>query len=168
MSTIPEFKFARVGVILHRGPDERYFSVLRDGLARLGYTEGRNIAFEPRFAHGQLDRTTALASELVALEVDVIVAVGGVGARAAQRSTSKIPIVFAIVLDPVAVGFATTMERPGGNVTGVTNYHPGQAVEQLKLIKEVLPALSRVAILSDEDVPRSQQDGWTRSKNPMT
>jgi putative ABC transport system substrate-binding protein len=70
---------ARVGVILHRGPDDDpYYNALRDGLAQLGYAEGQNIAFEPRFAHGQLDRTLALASELVRLEMDVIVAVGGV------------------------------------------------------------------------------------------
>jgi putative ABC transport system substrate-binding protein len=154
---------ARVGVILHRGPDDPHYLALRDGLARLGYTEGQDIAFEPRFAHGQLDRTSAFASELVKLGVDVIVAVGAVGARAAQRATNKIPVLFAIVLDPVAAGFSGSMQRPGGNVTGVTNYDPGQAIEQLKLIKSVVPSLRRMAILSDEDVPRNQLDGW----NPL-
>jgi putative tryptophan/tyrosine transport system substrate-binding protein len=154
---------ARVGVILHRGPDDPYYNALRDGLAQLGYAEGQNIAFEPRFAHGQLDRTSAFASELVRLGVDVIVAVGGVGARAAQRATNKIPVLFAIVLDPVAAGFAASIERPGGNVTGVTNSDPGQATEQLKLIKAVVPSLRRTAILSDEDAPRRQLDGW----NPL-
>jgi putative tryptophan/tyrosine transport system substrate-binding protein len=154
---------ARVGVILHRGPDDPYYNALRDGLAQLGYAEGQNIAFESRFAHGQLDRTSAFASELVRLGVDVIVAVGGVGARAAQRATNEIPVLFAIVLDPVAAGFAASIERPGGNVTGVTNYDPGQAIEQLKLIKAVVPSLRRTAILSDEDAPRGQLDGW----NPL-
>jgi putative ABC transport system substrate-binding protein len=160
---MPKSRLARVGVILHRGPGDPYYKALRDGLAQLGYAEGRNIAFEPRFAHGQLDRTPALASELVGLGVDVVVAVGAVGARAAQRATDRIPVVFAIVLDPVAAGFAASMERPGGNVTGVTNYDPGQAVEQLGLIQAVVPALRRIAILSDEDIPRSQRDGW----NPL-
>lgn len=153
---------ARVGVILHRGPDP-FYNGLREGLARLGYTEGRNIAFEPRFAHGQLDRTSDFASELVTLDVDVIVAVGAVGARAAQRATKTIPVVFSIVLDPVVAGFAASMERPGGNVTGVTNFDQDQAVEQLRLLKAVFPHLGRVAILSDEEIPRSQQDGW----NPL-
>jgi putative ABC transport system substrate-binding protein len=154
---------ARVGVILHRGPDDPHYHALRDGLARLGYAEGQNIAFEARFAHGQLDRTPALAAELVGLGVDVIVAVGAVGARAAQRATNDIPVLFAIVLDPVAAGFAASMERPGGNVTGVTNYDPHQAIEQLKLLKAVVPSLRCVAILSDEDIPRNQRDGW----NPL-
>jgi len=154
---------ARVGVILHRGPEEPYYDALRDGLAQLGYVEGRNISFEPRFAHGQLDRTSGFASDLVGLGVDVIVAVGGVGARAAQRATNEIPIVFAIVLDPVATGFAASIERPGGNVTGVTNYDPGQAVEQLKLLQAAVPSLRRIAILSDEEAPRSHLDGW----NPL-
>jgi putative ABC transport system substrate-binding protein len=154
---------ARVGVILHGSPDGPYYNALRGGLARLGYAEGQNIAFEPRFARGQLDRTPAFAAELVGLGVDVIVAVGGVGARAAQRATDKIPVIFTIVLDPVAAGFAASMERPGGNVTGVTNYDPAQAIEQLELIQAVVPSLRRIAILSDEDVPRSQLDGW----NPL-
>jgi putative ABC transport system substrate-binding protein len=145
---------ARVGVILHRGPDDPYYNALRDGLARLGYAEGRNIAYEPRFAHGQLDRTSAFASELVGLGVDVIIAVGGVGARAAQRATNTIPVLFAIVLDPVATGFAASMERPEGNVTGVTNYDPGQAIEQLTLIQAVVASLRRIAILSDESTGR--------------
>jgi putative ABC transport system substrate-binding protein len=153
----------RVGVILHRGPDDPYYNALRGGLAQLGYAEGRNIAFEPRFAHGQLDRTSGFALELVGLGVDVIVAVGGVGARAAQRATNNIPVLFAIVLDPVAAGFAASIERPGGNVTGVTNYDPGQAIQQLTLIKAAIPSLRRIAILSDEDIPRSQLDGW----NPL-
>jgi putative ABC transport system substrate-binding protein len=154
---------ARVGVILHRGPDDPYYKALLASLAQLGYAEGRNIAFESRFAHGQLDRTPAFAAELVGLGVDVIVAVGAVGARAAQRATDKIPVLFAIVLDPVAAGFAPSMERPGANVTGVTNYDPVQAIEQLKLIQAVLPSLRRTAILSDEDIPRSELDGW----NPL-
>ena len=154
---------ARVGVILHRGPDDPHYSALLASLAQLGYAEGRNIAFEPRFAHGQLDRTPAFAAELVGLGVDAIVAVGAVGARAAQRATNKIPVLFAIVLDPIAAGFAASIERPGGNVTGVTNYDPGQAREQLKLIQAVIPLLRRTAILSDEDIPRSELDGW----NPL-
>jgi putative ABC transport system substrate-binding protein len=123
--------------------------------------EGRSIIFEPRFARGQLDRAPELAAELVALNVDVIVAVGAVGAGAAQKATAKIPIVFAVVLDPVALGYAATLERPGGNVTGITSFDPQQATKQFEMLKELFPNLARVAILSDQNIPRA--DGW----NPL-
>ena len=155
-----EAKMPRVGVILLGGPAPA-FDELRKGFALLGYVEGRNIVFEPRFAQGQLNRVPDFAAELVRLDVDVIVAGGAVGAQAAQKATTKIPIVFTAVIDPVAVGLATTLERPGGNVTGITSFDPQQPRKQFELLKELFPKLARVAILSDEDVPRV--DGW----NPL-
>jgi putative tryptophan/tyrosine transport system substrate-binding protein len=79
---------------------------------------------------------------------------------AAKNATSTIPIVFSAVLDPVPLGYATSLDRPGGNVTGVTSFDPQQATQQFKLLKEILPKLSRVAILSDQNIPRAQ-DGWS-------
>jgi ABC transporter substrate binding protein len=102
-----------------------------------------------------------LAAELVALNVDIIVSLGAVGAQAARKASTKVPVVFVGAIDPIAVGFAATLERPGGNVTGITSFDPQQASKQFSLLKQVIPHLSRVAILSDEDIPRI--DGW----NPL-
>lgn len=154
-------KIPRIGIIL-LATQEPTFGGLRQGLARLGYVEGQNITFEPRAAQGQLDRVPDFAAELVRLDVDVIVAVGAVGAAAAQKLTTKIPIIFAVVIDPVAAGFAATLERPGGNITGITSFDPQQPAKQFELLKEVFPKLSRVAFLSDQDIPRAT-DGW----NPL-
>jgi putative ABC transport system substrate-binding protein len=156
-------KIPHVGVIVNGAPGPN-FDEFRRGLSRLGYVEGRNIIFEPRFAQGELGRLPDFAAELVRLDVDVIVAVGAVGARAAQKATAKIPIVFAAVIDPVPVGFAATLERPGGNVTGITSFDPQQPRKQFELLKQVLPNLARVALLSDQDIPDAPSDrGW----NPL-
>ena len=160
LATPQEAKLPRIGVLLLGGPGPRYDG-LRQDFAHLGYVEGRNIVLEPRFARGQFDRAPALAAELAALNVDVIVAVGAIGVGAAQKATTKIPIVFAAVLDPVALGYAATLERPGGNITGIISFDPQQATKQFEILKEVIPNLSRVAILSDQDIPRT--DGW----NPL-
>ena len=155
-----EIKAPRVGVILNDAPGP-VFDALRQGFVQLGYVEGRNIIIEGRFAHGKLDRVPELAAELVGLNVDVIASLGAVGAQAARKASAKIPIVFVGAIDPVAVGFAATLERPGGNVTGITSFDPQQATKQFEILKEVIPKLDRVAILSDEDIPRV--DGW----NPL-
>ncbi len=163
LATPQEAKLPRVGVLLLGGPGPSY-DELRQEFAKLGYVEGRNIIFEPRFARGQLDRAPALAAELVTLNVDVIVTAGAIGVGAAQKATTKIPIVFAAVLDPVALvalGYAATLERPGGNITGISSFDPQRATKQFEILTEVIPNLSRVAILSDQDIPRT--DGW----NPL-
>ena len=150
----------RIGVIVHRGRDA-LFNAFVKSLAEHGYVDGQTIALEPRFAEGVLERTTGFAEDLVAGKVDLIVAIGAVGARAAQRATDQIPIVYSIVLDPVEAGFAAALDRPDGNMAGVTNYDPDLAVEQLTLLKTAVPDLKRIAILSDVDIPRS--GGW----NPL-
>jgi putative ABC transport system substrate-binding protein len=155
-----DIKVPRVGVILNDSPGP-VFDALRQGFAQLGYVEGRNIIIEGRFAHGNLDRVPELATELVGLDVDVIASLGAVGAQAARKASTKIPIVFVGAIDPVAVGFAATLERPGGNVTGITSFDPQLATRQFGILREVIPRLERVAILSDEDIPRV--DGW----NPL-
>lgn len=152
-ATPQEAKLPRVGMLLLGGPGPRYDG-LRQDFAKLGYVDGKNIIFEPRFARGQFDRTPALAAELVAVNVDVIVAVGAIAVEAARKATAKIPIVLAAVLDPVALGYAATLERPGGNITGIISFDPQQATRQFEILKELIPNLARVAILSDQDIPR--------------
>jgi len=150
----------RIGIVANEAPGP-VFDALQQGFAKLGYLEGRNIIIEGRFAYGNLDRVPELVAELVGLNVDVIVSLGALGAHVARKVSSKVPIVFVGVIDPIAVGFAETLERPGGNVTGITSFVPQQVRKQFELLKQVLPHLSRVAILSDEDIPRV--DGW----NPL-
>ena len=152
-------KVPRVGIII-AGPGS-IFDTLRKGLEQLGYVEGQTITIEPRFHKGDLDRLADLAAELVRLDVDVIVAGGGVGARAAQKATTTIPVVFTAVIDPIPVGFAATMERPGGNITGITSFDPQQPRKQFELLKEMMPNLARVAVLTDQDLPHAPSDpGW--------
>ena len=151
-------KISRVGLMQNgvRGPD---FDGLRNGFADLGYAEGRNIIFEPRFAEHQLDRHPSFAADLVRLGVDLILTFGGPATMAAKKVTTKIPIVFLLVADPVAIGVAASLGRPGSNATGVTNHDPQQAREQFALLKEVFPELTRVAILSDADIPGADASG---------
>ncbi|WP_165982661.1 ABC transporter substrate-binding protein [Dankookia rubra] len=122
--------------------------VFREGLRELGYVEGQDIAFEPRFTN-QMAQLPDLAAELVGLGVDVIAVVGAVTARAAMRATADIPIVFTVVVDAVEDELVPAMERPGGNVTGVTSFDPEQPRSQMRLLKEAIPGLQRVAILGD-------------------
>ena len=124
----------------------------QQGLANLGYVEGRDIIIELRFAGGRLERLPELAAELVRLNVDIIALVGAVTARAAKKATTKIPIVFAMVVDPVADDVVANLERPGGNVTGITSFDPQQPRKQLELLKEAIPGLVRVALLGDQGV----------------
>jgi len=129
------------------------FAAFQEGLSALGLVEGRTIEVEARFADGQLERLPALAAELVALHVDVITVIGAVTFWAARQATSDIPIVFTVVLDPVAGGMVADAHHPGGNATGTTNFDPGQARSQIKLLKQVVPGLTRLAILGDAGVP---------------
>ena len=152
-------KVYRVGVLQNRVPGPE-FEVLRKELARLGYVEGTNVIFESRFAEGKLDRLPGFAAELVAMNVDVIATYGGPPTAAARKATTTIPIVAALVADPVAIGAATTLARPGGNVTGITNHDPLRASRQLSILKEVFPNLARVAFLSDADIPGADASGF--------
>src|SRR5688500_15453354 len=152
-------KVYRVGALFNRGPNLDDIDQLKKGLARLGYVEGTDIIVEPRFAEGKLDRLPGFAAELVAKGVDVIAAYGGPPSRAARGATTTIPIVAALVADPVALGFAATLERPGGNVTGSTNHDPELATRQMRILREVFPKLSRVAFLSDADIPGADSSG---------
>ena len=125
----------------------------RQGLRELGYVEGKNIVIEWRYAEGKIDRLPALAAELVRLKVDVIVSAAPPGTRAAKQATATIPIVMAFDDDPVGSGFVANLARPGGNITGLSNFAPELSGKRLELLKEVVPHLSRVAVLGDVTRP---------------
>jgi putative ABC transport system substrate-binding protein len=114
----------------------------------LGYVEGQNIAIEARWAEGKYERLPGLAAELVRLKMDTIVAYG-VAIQAAQQATGTIPIVMAAVIDPVGADFVASLARPGGNITGLSSMAPEMVGKQLELLKEVVPAVSRVALLGN-------------------
>src|SRR5262245_20020050 len=119
----------------------------RQGLRELGYVEGKNIVIEWRYAEGKLDRLPRLVVELIRLKVDIIVSAGPQNTRAAKEATSTIPIVMGFDNDPVGNGFVASLARPGGNITGLSNLAPEISGKQLELLKEIVPKLSRVAIL---------------------
>jgi putative ABC transport system substrate-binding protein len=122
-------------------------AAFRQGLRDLGYVEGRNIVIEYRDANGETGRLPARAAELVALKVDLILAAGTQHVLAAKNATTTIPIVFADVADPVARGFVTSLARPGGNITGLSNLNTDLVGKWLELLKQAVPGVKRVAFL---------------------
>jgi putative ABC transport system substrate-binding protein len=145
-------KIPRVGFLAPQGRSLPLFDAFRQGLADLGYVEGRNVVIEARFAEGQYERFPDLFAELVRLKVDVLAVTGAVTARAAKKAVTDIPIVFAVVVDPVADNVVASLERPRGNLTGVTSFDPQQATKQFELLREVIPGVRHVAILGDQGV----------------
>jgi putative ABC transport system substrate-binding protein len=125
----------------------------RQGIRDLGYVEGKNIVIEWRSAEGKLDHLPALAAELVRLKVDVIVTTTPIATRAAKETTVTIPIVMAQDSDPVGNGFVASLARPGGNITGLATLTPELSGKRLELLKEIVPKLSRVAVLGDSANP---------------
>jgi len=123
----------------------------RQGLRELGYVEGKNIVIEWRFAEGKPDRVPNLVAELVRLNVDVIVTGGSVATGAAKEATSAIPVVMTQDSDPVGNGYVASLARPGGNVTGLSTLAPELSGKQLELLKEIVPKLSRVAVLGSSN-----------------
>jgi putative ABC transport system substrate-binding protein len=141
-------KIARIGFLatnLAATPHSR--EAFLQGLRDLGYVEGRNVVIEYRDAEGKLDRLPALAAELVALKVDVIVAPPTVAALAAKQATRTLPIVFAVAGDPVQSGLITSLARPGGNVTGLSTLALELVGKRLELLKQAVPGVTRVAVL---------------------
>jgi putative ABC transport system substrate-binding protein len=129
----------------------------RQGLREPGYVEGKDIAIEYRAAEGKLDRLPALAAELVRLKVDVIVTSGPSVTRAVKEATTTIPIVMGFDTDPVGNGFVASLARPGGNITGLSVVSPELSGKQLELLKEIVPKLSRVAVLGTSTNPGNSQ-----------
>jgi putative ABC transport system substrate-binding protein len=140
----------RIGVLWHakdaKGEGE-YYVAFHQGFRDLGYVDGRTIEFEERFAAEVYDRFKNFADELVALKVDVLVCVTQPAAIAAQAATSSIPIVFITVADPIGAKLVNSLARPGGNITGLSNMGPDIMTKRLQLLKEMVPSLSRAALL---------------------
>src|SRR6266545_2129846 len=133
----------------------RRFEAFRQGLRELGYVEGQSITIESRWAEGKYERYSALAADLVRLKVDVIVAVGGRATQDAQQATRTIPIVMSVVIDPLGSGLVASLARPGGNVTGLTIMASDLVGKQFEVLKEVVPKVSRVALLWNPANPGS-------------
>ncbi len=129
----------------------------RQGLRDLGYVDGKNIVMEWRYADGKLDRLPALAAELVRLNVEVIVTGGSSSTRAAQETTSTIPIVMTQDPDPMGSGFVTSLARPGKNITGLSNLVSDLSGKRLELLKEIVPKISRVAVFGTSTTPGNAQ-----------
>ena len=137
----------RIGII----DDEPLWDNFRQGLRDLGYIENQNIAIEYRSAEGKVDRLVQAARELVSLPVNAIVVFGSTAARAARQATSTIPIVGIAIGDPVRAGFAVSLARPGGNMTGNASLGPDLIGKRLETLKECVPTMARVALLWNPD-----------------
>jgi len=133
-----------------------YDAAFRKGLSELGYVEGQNIHVEYRFAGGSTERLAEFAEELVRLKVDVIVAGSTQSIDAARQATRTIPIVFPVTFDPVESGFVTSLARPGGNLTGLSTVNPDAAAKRVELMKEIMPRISRLAVLRNPTNSGSQ------------
>jgi putative tryptophan/tyrosine transport system substrate-binding protein len=146
----PAAKIYRIGYLFPASAQDPggAFSALKQGLIGLGYSD-RNVKFEERFADGKLDRLPSLAAELVALRVDVIVAVSPPAIRAARDATATIPIVMAFSGDdPMKSGFVASLARPGGNITGMTSLTSELAPKWIELLRDALPGIRRIAVLA--------------------
>ena len=153
----PQAKVARIGFLYfgsrQSAVDGGRYSAFVQGMRELGYVEGRNFIIEARFADGKNERVPALAAELVRLKVDVIVATGTPVYRALQHATRTTPVVLTVTSDPVGDGFAASMARPGGNITGLAFSAADLGPKVLELLKAAVPQLSRVAVLLQPENP---------------
>jgi putative tryptophan/tyrosine transport system substrate-binding protein len=146
-------KIPRIGFLSPSSPSDsrnRFrLGALQQGLRELGYVEGQNISIEARWAEGKYERLPGLAAELVRLKVDVIVTYAPPAIQAAKEATATIPIVMGGVVEPVATGFVASLARPGGNITGLSLMAPELVGKQLEILKEVVPKVTRVAVLGN-------------------
>src|SRR5689334_1219859 len=139
-----------VGIMAAGAPEpvENFKAGMRDS----GFFDGQTVRYELRVAHGALDKLRVFAHELVRARVDLIAAIGAVTARAAREATRDIPIIYAVVVDPVSDGLALPSGQPHGNMTGITTYDPDQARTCITLLRSVKPDLARIAFLADSGV----------------
>jgi putative ABC transport system substrate-binding protein len=141
-------KIARIGYLAaNLAANRQLHEAFRQGLRDLGYVQDRNVVIEYRDAEGKLEQLPALAAELIALKVDVIVAPVTLAAQAAKQATKTIPIVFTVAADPITDGLVTSLARPGGNVTGLSFFAPELVGKCLEQLKQAVPGVSRVAVL---------------------
>jgi len=148
-------KVPRIGYLSSTSPSAgaSRIEAFRQGLRDLGYIEGENLVIEWRYAEGKLDRLPALAAELVRLNVDIILSASPPVTGAVKEATVTIPIVMAHDPDPVGNGFVASLARPGGNITGLASLAPELSGKRLELLKEIIPRLSRVAVLGYSTEP---------------
>ena len=148
-------KVTRVGFLYfgsrEPGPGAARYAAFLEGLRELGYVEGKDIVVEPRFAESSPERLPALVDELLRLKVDAIVATGSPVYRVLQRVTTTLPVVVTVTADPILEGLATTLARPGGNFTGLTDTAADLSPKQLELLRSVVPRLARVGVLLNPD-----------------
>jgi putative tryptophan/tyrosine transport system substrate-binding protein len=157
-------KVAKIGWLVEGGAGAGR-ELFRQALADLGYVEGKNLTIEYRYSEGKAERLPALADELVRLKVDVLVTASGGAARVLKNATRTIPVVFLSVGDPVAVGLVDSLPHPGANVTGFSIISPVLAGKRLELLKELIPKLSRVAVLWNPNDPGATQ-AWKENQLP--
>ncbi len=157
-------KVWRIGILWASSPSRLSgaYAALGQGLREFGYVEGQNIVVENRYAEDRVERLHDLVVELVRLRADVIVTQGTPAAQAAKDATRTIPIVMTVVGDPVGTGLISSLARPGGNITGVTNIAAELSSKRLELLKEALPRVSRVAVLWDSTGPAPPTDPFGR------
>ena len=149
-------RMRRIGVLTHMAADDpdgkARLAAFVQGLQERGWTDGRNVRIDYRWAAGDADRYRTYAAELVALAPDVILASTSASVAALRQTTRTVPIVFAIVIDPVGAGLVASLARPGGNATGFTLFEYSLSGKWLELLKEIAPNLTRIAILRDPAV----------------
>jgi len=147
----------RIGVLSNPGPDDAEMqtraTVFERTLQELGWTVGRNLQIDYRWSYGSADRLAAHASELVALKPDAILAMSGTSILPLVRASRSVPIVFAQTIDPVGLGVVDSLSRPGGNITGFTQFEYGIVGKWLELLKQIAPAVTRAAVLRDSFDP---------------
>jgi len=143
----PPGKVYRIGYLSTNPPPAHLWETLLDGLRERGYSEGRNLVFERRFSEGNAERFPEFAAEMVRLRVDCIIVSTTPAAIAAKNATQTIPIVIPTAIDPVGAGLVASLARPGGNLTGLSVLAPELSGKRLELLQEVVPGMTRVAIL---------------------
>jgi putative ABC transport system substrate-binding protein len=151
----PSAHVPRIGLLDTGSPStsQSRIDAFHQGFRDLGYLEGQNMVLEYRWAEGNLDRLPDLATELVRLRVDVIMAPGTAAIRAAQHATRTIPIVMVGTMDPVAEGFVASLAHPDGNITGVSTLGTGLTGKRLEILKEMVPQRARIAVLTNPAAP---------------
>src|SRR5215510_4478745 len=149
-------RMRRIGALLYPAADdptaEASIAAFRQGLQRLGWSEGRNISIDLRWGGGDLERVRRYAAELVASAPDLILVSSGSALAALQNVTRTVPIVFVSVTDPVGAGYVANLSRPGGNTTGFTLFEWGTSGKWLELLKEIVPAMTRAAVIRDPSI----------------